>query len=62
MQLHMDLTEKPSNVNGTVIKDGQPVAGVWVMPIRLQVKKYGLMVKTDENGNLSVLIYQMETL
>ena len=26
--LNIDLTEKASNVNGSVVKDGQPVAGV----------------------------------
>ena len=28
--LNLDLTEKGPNANGSVMKDGQPVSGVWV--------------------------------
>ena len=28
--LNLDLSEPASNVNGTVMKDGQPVEGAWV--------------------------------
>ena len=49
--LNLDLSEPASNVNGSVVKDGQPVAGTWVnvSTITGEAKWYNAQI--DENGN-----------
>ena len=49
--LNLDLSETASNVNGSVMKDGQPVAGAWVNASTLLVKNKWYNAQTDENGN-----------
>ena len=53
--LNLDLSEKAPNVNGSVMKDGQPVAGAWVNVSTVTGEKKWFNAQTDENGN-----YQLE--
>ena len=55
-QLHIDLSEKPSNVNGSVVKDGKPVAGVWVNAHTVTGEEIWFNGMTDENGNYGLTL------
>ena len=48
--LKLDLSEKAPNVNGSVMKDGQPVAGAWVNASTVTGEKQWFNAQTDENG------------
>ena len=48
--LQLDLSEKAPNANGSVMKDGQPVAGAWVNISTVTGEKQWFNAQTDENG------------
>jgi hypothetical protein len=55
-QLHIDLSVKPSNVTGSVVKNGQPVAGVWVYAHTVTGEEIWFNGMTDENGNYGLTL------
>ena len=55
-RLHIDLSEKASNVNGSVVKDGEPVVGDWVNAQTVSGQKVWFNAMTDENGNYGLTL------
>ena len=54
--LKLDLTEKGPNANGSIIKDGQPVANSWVSAYTVTGEKQFFNGKTDENGDFNLTL------
>ena len=54
--LQLDLSEKAPNANGSVMKDGQPVADVWVSAHKVTGEEQWFNGKTDGNGKFSITL------
>ena len=54
--LQLDLSEKAPNANGSVMKDGQPVADVWVNASKVTGEEQWFNGKTDGNGKFSMTL------
>ena len=55
-QLNLDLTEKGPNVNGSILKDGQPVAGALMNARTATGAEKWYDAKTDANGNYQLYL------
>ncbi|MEH7238184.1 MSCRAMM family protein, partial [Bacillus sp. JJ1562] len=53
-RLHIDLSEKASNVAGSVVKNGKPVVGDWVTARTVSGESLWFNGKIDENGNFGL--------
>ena len=58
--LNFDLTEKGPNAHGSVIKDDQPVADVWVSAHKVTGEEQWFNGKTDGDGKFSLTLLDGE--